>query len=116
MDAVNAQVHFRAARHSGGHFFAQKEVRMTSKNFGSVNRVVIRHGDDRHPTFLQLDVDVLWVAVGLPADSRQAGSAAHSRCNRVNVEIATHESIVKDRYEQSVKQWRNLYKCVNGTY
>ena len=114
--AINAQVHLRAAGHSNGDLFAQEEVRVPAENFCSLNGVMVGQRNDGHPQAFQSVIDFPGVAVRLPANPVQNRRGEHSGGDRVNMEVASHDSIFGYRYEQSMKKSRNLYECVHGTY
>src|SRR5579885_1415093 len=115
-DSINAQMHFRAARHSHGDLFAEEKIGMAAQHLRAIDRIVVRKGDDGHSRHLEAFIHVLWLVVGLPADSRQAGSVTHAGCDRVHMKVAAHAVIFGMRYEQPMKRSKILRQCAHGTY
>src|SRR5579862_531737 len=98
-DRVHAHVEMRAAAGGTAHFFAQKEVLVLPQWFDRVNRIVIGHGYQVHPTPLQRFVDLERIVIAFPADSVQHGNRAHAGMDGVNVQIALHAPfLTKDCY------------------
>jgi hypothetical protein len=56
------------------------------------------------------------LVVRLAADLAKNGSVAHARCNRVNVEIAAHGTIVSLGYEQAMKRSLIVGECAHETH
>ena len=75
-EVVNADVNFRTAWHPAGHFFTHKEVRVTTQGFGHINRIVVRHRDDRHAQFLAAPIDLVRLVVGFLTNAFQQRSVA----------------------------------------
>src|SRR5579885_2651792 len=89
---------------------------MAAQHLRAIDRIVVRKGDDGHSRHLEAFIHVLWLVVGLPADSRQAGSVTHAGCDRVHMKVAAHAVIFGMRYEQPMKRSKILRQCAHGTY
>lgn len=88
--AIDAQVHFRAAGHADGHFFAEEEVGVRPQTFGGLDGVMVGKSDDGHPSFFQEVIDFMGIVVGLPAKAVENGSGEHSGSDRMNMKVASH--------------------------
>src|SRR6266849_2114575 len=107
-DSINAEMHLRAARHPYGHFLAQEKIRVAAQGLHRVDGVMVGYGYNGHAEALQPLIHFRRVVVGLAANAAQARGVEHSRSNRVNVEVASHCSILAQGYEQSMKRPRIL--------
>src|SRR5712692_898755 len=115
-EAVNSEMHLRPAGHLNGNLFTQEKVWVTPQNFRGFNGVMFRDRNDGHSHPLQPVVDLVGLAVGLPANAGYPRSTKHSGSDRVNVKVAAHGSMVGFEYEQPVKALQNLNECAHGTY
>src|SRR5208282_5183104 len=93
-DSIDSEMHLGPTGHLHGCFLTEEKIGMFPESFAGVNGVMIRESHDGHPKLLQPAVDVRWLVVRLAADPVQDGSVTHARCDRVNVEVAAHETIV----------------------
>ncbi len=115
-DAVDAEMEFGAGGHRTGDFFAQEEIRAAAKDFDGVDGIVVGDRDDGHAEALGAIVDGFGVVVRLIAKVADERSRDTARCFGVNVKVASHGGSMEERYEQSMKRWKNVGKCVVATY
>ncbi|GAC1640033.1 MAG: hypothetical protein NVS9B14_21400 [Candidatus Acidiferrum sp.] len=77
---------------------------------------MVSDGDDGHAEALATVIDGFGVVVGLAAEMADESGVAHPRSFGVDVKVASHSESMNWRYEQSMKRWRNVSKCVVATY
>ena len=71
-DSINAGVHFGAARHGAGDFFAEEEIGIAAQFFHRVDRIVIGNGDEVHAALFQPFVQRVRLVVRLHAERGRA--------------------------------------------
>ncbi len=114
--AIDAQMRLRVAGHSHGNFFAEKEIGMFAEGFRAINGVVIRQGEDGHAALFAPVVNRGGLVVGLLAKPGKARGVAHARSCGVEMEVASHGSMLDAGYEQSMKSATNKHESWHGTY
>ena len=75
---VDADMHFGAAGHPAGHFFADEKVCMAAQHFRRINGIVVGEGNDGHAQLLATGIDLIGVIVRLLTNAREQRSVAHS--------------------------------------
>jgi 6-phosphogluconolactonase/glucosamine-6-phosphate isomerase/deaminase len=89
-NVVDTQVHFSAAGHAYGDFFAEEEVRMLAEDFRGIDRIVVGCCDDGHAALLRASIDFSGVVVRLLAEMVEKGRVAPARCGGMNMKVAAH--------------------------
>jgi len=109
-DPVDTQVDLRAGGHAHGHFLRSGRSPGICEGFGGFDGIVVGQGDDGHAQALAAFVDVRGLVVGFLADPGEPRGVTHSRCDGVNVKVATHVTRLDAGYEQDIKRERIAYE------
>ena len=115
-DSVDTQVYLGSAGHLHGRFLTKEKIGVFPEGLPGFDGVMVGECHDRHPKPLEPGVNFLGLVVRLAADLAKNGSVAHARCNRVNVEIAAHGTIVSLGYEQAMKRSLIVGECAHETH
>jgi hypothetical protein len=89
---VNPDVHFGAAGHFTGEFFADKKIRMLAQLLGAFDGIVIGEREKIHAPALQEGVNFLRIAITFAAKLLDKRGSTCSGEVRVNMQVAFHVS------------------------
>ena len=90
-EIVGADVHFGAAGHPAGEFFADENIRVPAQLFRAFDGIMIGKGDQVHATELQLRINFLGIAVTFAAKLSDNRGCAGPGEVRVNMQVAFHD-------------------------
>jgi len=76
-NAINAGVHFRAARHRAGDFFAEEEIGITPQILYGINGIVVGNRDEIHAALFQACVQRARLVVRLHTNPGEHRYSAH---------------------------------------
>jgi hypothetical protein len=90
-DVVHADVHFGAAGHFAGEFFADEKIWVLAQWFGAFYGIVVGESEQIHAAALQQGIHSAGIAITFAAEISDKGGRTRTGEVRVNMQVASHE-------------------------